>query len=510
MIRGLSFWKQSSVVLLGLGFFFYAGAARAAIDKCQLEIEKRTTLFQTKVAQVLKNCADAIRREQVKNQNKPGSGWLVLAAHRCQKDLNRILDLPQILGGKSERDKFFAALQAAFSGSPVPKCSADDLRQLGFLPAGSLAPGTNAEDFAKVWLAAIAFERALQGQLSMQADFLAMLRDAILAPSKPPGTSVTTAATNCSQPSSCDPRTTPGCRPDLCRLGLQCHTASCSMDTGVPDVGFRIDRPSAPPLSSTPTSASLGFCALQGLGYPLGNLGEGILLAGDLSRSLPPLTVGSATVCGELLRVSGYCACAAPFTNLPRDVSLCQDRLLGNGESCSGTAIPGTGGADAAHTGTTIGPVRESWSDATSTGDCVALAVLRITVVSSGGEGPDGQPCTPDDSSTLSASKSLLVPLTTGAVSAQLEDAVATSGGCSGSGSCIEDANCASGQTCTNPAPGLSTLVGPSLAGSALAGSCANFSTGQLGGLQLVGSAPVPQFDSALGDTVISIKLACQ
>jgi hypothetical protein len=135
---------------------------------------------------------------------------------------------------------------------------------------------------------------------------------------------------------------------------------------------------------------------------------------------------------------------------------------------------------------------------------------LRITVVSSGGEGPDGQPCTPDDSSTLSASKSLLVPLTTGAVSAQLEDAVATSGGCSGSGSCIEDANCASGQTCTNPAPGLSAIVGPSLAGSALAGSCANFSTGQLGGLQLVGSAPVPQFDSALGDTVISIKLACQ
>ncbi len=504
-LRPKCFCLALCIVFLGLPV-----AAHAAIDKCQLEIEKRTALFQSKVASALKKCADAIRREQVKNLTKPGTGFLVLAAHRCQKDLNRIFDLPQVLGGKSERDKFFVALQNAFTGTPTPKCTASDLRQLGFLPGGSLAPGVHDWDFAKVWLVATAFERALRGQLAMQGDFLTALGEALSAPSKPPGTSVSTAATNCTLSPSCNPLTDLGCRPDLCRLSSHCHQAACAIDTSASDVGLRVDRPGSAPAASVPAAAGLGFCTLQGLGYPFGNLGEGVLLAGEASRSLPPVTVGGKTLCAELVRVAGFCACSSPFTNLPRDVSLCQDRLASNGDACPGSPVSGTGGGDTDFPGTTIAALREAWSDATGAGDCVALAILRITVVTSGGEGADGQPCTGDDSAGLASSQALLVPLTTGTASASLQDAISTPGGCSGSGSCIEDANCPSGQTCSSPAPSLATLAGPTLSGAPLSGSCANFNSGQLGGLHLVATTPLPGVGQDLGDVVISLKLACQ
>lgn len=483
--------------------------ASGSIDKCQAELGKRAALFHNKVALALQKCADAIRKEQVKNIAKPGSGFLVLAAARCQKELNRILDLPGVLGGKSERDKFFTAVANAFSGT-TPKCTLDDLRQLGFLPSGSLAPGTDPWDFATVWLAASQFHRALQGQLAVQGEFLANLQQAILAPSKPPGTSVATVATNCSLSASCNPTTDLGCRPDLCRLGLTCRSYSCAVDTGAPDVGLRIDRPGAAVSSSVPSAATVGLCALQGLGYPLGGSGEGLLLAGEVGRSLPPLAIGGKNVCVDILRVAGYCACAAPFTNWPKDVALCQDRLASNGDACPGSPVPGSSGPDPLFPTTTVGPLRETWSDATSSGDCVALATVRVSVVASGGEGADGQPCTVDDLASLSASSVLQVPLTTGQVTATLADAVSSVGSCSVSGSCLEDANCSSGQTCSNPPPILAPLVGPSLSGAPLSASCANFQTGQLAGLQLVTSFPLASVPLVDEDAVVSVKLACQ
>lgn len=509
MKRFARFAWSMSLVFACAGSVVLPSHAWASIDKCQAEFEKRTSLFRTKVARALQKCADAIRKEQVKNSTKPGSGFLVLAASRCQKELNRILDLPGVLSGKSERDKFFTAIAKAFSGTN-PKCSADDLRELGFLPSGSLAPGTDPWDFAKVWLAASLFHSAVEGQLAVQGDFLANLQQAVLAPSKPPGTTVSTAATNCTLPTSCNPTTDLGCRPDLCRLGLSCRSYSCAIDTGVPDVGARLDRPGAGPDSSIPSAASISLCTLQGLGYPFGGSGEGLLLIGEVGRSFPSFTVAGRTVCVDVVRLAGYCACASPFTNQPRDVALCQDRLASNGDTCAGVPVVGTSGPDRLFTTTELGPLRETWSDVTGTGDCVALASVRISVVASGGEGADSQPCTADDLPGLSSSALVQAPLTSGQISSSLEDAISSLGTCSGSGSCIEDANCSTGQTCSSPAPTLATLSGPVLSGAPLPGSCTNFQTGQLGGLQLAASVPVPALPLIDEDTLVSVKLACQ
>ncbi|GIW43526.1 MAG: hypothetical protein KatS3mg077_0808 [Candidatus Binatia bacterium] len=511
--------------LFVLGFVFGVVPAHAAPDKCQAELAKRSALLHAKVASALQKCGDAIRREQAKNLAKAGSGFLVTAAHVCQKELNRIFDLPNILSGKSERQKFFDAVDKAFTAGTTPKCSVSDLEWQGLVHSSNtnglgIAPavGSNAWDFAKVWLAVMQMQRALDGQLAVQADFLARLQEAIAAPAKPPGTSVSTAATNCTLPVSCDPRTQPGCRPDLCRFRPLCLRQGCGLAASS---SAQLAETGANETYPVQGLMPLAVCSLTGLGFPFGNLGEGVLLAGGPSRSIAPLSIpassalgiAGSTMCVDVVRTMGYCACSPPLTGAPIDFTLCRDHVEGNGVACTGLTVAGSGGADAVHGGTANSAIHVSAGGAAVTNDCVAWATLRLSAVPSGNEGPDGAPCTADDFNPTVIMAA--AALTTGSANATVEDAVAAAGTCSASStSCVEDANCPSGQTCTSPAPTLtsSTLPAP-LSGAPVSSGCANILANQLSGLALVGATPLLDVPVASGpgarDTLLGLSLVC-
>lgn len=500
----------------------WAWPASATPDKCQSELAKRSAMFHAKVANALQKCGDAIRREQAKNLAKAGTGFLVTAAHLCQKELNRIFDFPNILGGKSERQKFFDAVDKAFTVGATPKCSVSDLDWQGLIHSGSgglgFAPsvGTNAWDFAKVWLAVMQVQRALDGQLAVQADFLTRLQEVIAAPPKPPGTSASTASTNCTLPVTCDPRTTLGCRPDLCRFRPPCLRQGCALGAST----FNVAQPTVNETYAVQGLLPLTVCPLAGWGYPFGNVGEGVLVGSTPSRTTAPvvipntssLGIADSTVCVDAIRTMGYCACAPPFTGAPIDFDVCRDHIESNGVTCAGSVVAGSSGADAVHSGTTNSAVYVQTTGAGVSNDCVLWATMRLTVVPTGNEGADGVACTSDDFAPTTVTVS--GPLTTSAVSGSIENAVQVPGTCSASStSCVEDANCPSGQTCTNPSPTLVTLSLSGLSGSPVAGACGNVAANQLSGLALVGALPIVDLPDTSGggvqDTVVGLSLAC-
>lgn len=510
-------------VTIGLFGAIWALPALALPDKCQSELAKRSAMFHAKVANALQKCGDAIRREQAKNLVKAGSGFLVTAAHLCQKELNRIFDFPNVLGGKSERQKFFDAVDKALTSGTTPKCSVSDLEWQGLMHSGTgglgFAPpaGVNPWDFAKVWLAVMQVQRALDGQLAVQADFLSRLQEVIAAAPKPPGTSVSTAATNCTLPVSCDPRTTLGCRPDLCRFRPPCFRQGCALG-GSSNAQF-----AQPGVSESYTAQGLlplTVCSLAGWGYPFGGLGEGVLVGGSPSRTLVPvpipntsgLGIGGSTACVDVIRTMGYCACAPPFTGAATDFDVCRDHVEGSGVACSGSAVTGSSAADSAHSGTTNSATFVQPTGAGVSNDCVVWATLRLTVVASGNEGPDGAACTSDDFNPTTVM--VATPLTTGAAGGSIQDAVVTPGTCSGSStSCVEDANCPSGQTCTSPSPSFGTLSSGPFTGSPVSGACANIVANQLSGISLVGVLPVVDLPnttaSGVTDTIVGLTLTC-
>jgi hypothetical protein len=496
--------------------------AFAAPDKCQAELAKRSAAFHAKVANALQKCGDAIRREQAKNLAKAGSGFLAVAAHICQKELNRIFDLPNISGGKNERQKFFDAVDKAFTTGTTPKCTTADLEWQGLVHsgAGGIVPaslGSNPWDFAKVWLTVTQVQRALDGQLAVQADFLSRLQEAIAAPAKPPGTSVGTAATNCTLPVTCDPRVTVGCRPDLCRFRPPCLRQGC----GLAASSAQFVQSGADETYSVQGLLPLSVCSLAGLGYPFGNGGEGVLLGTATSRTLAPVAIPGAsglglagsTVCVDVIRSMGYCACTPPFTGGPIHFASCRDHVDGSGASCAGSPIAGSSGADVAHAGTQNSALYMTATGAAVNNDCVLWATLRLTAVAVGNEGADGAPCTADDFNPIIVTTA--VPLTTGSATASIEDSPAPAGTCSASSTaCVENANCPSGQTCTNPAPTLVTIGLPSpAAGAPASGACANIVANQLSGLALAGAAPLLDVPVIGGtdwrDTVLGLVLSC-
>jgi hypothetical protein len=531
------------------------------LDRCQIELETRAATFHNQVRTALKKCSDAIRKEIAKNEAHPGYGALVRGAYVCQRELNRVFDTPGLRTLPGYRAKFFTAIDKATSQSlfATPKCTRTHLRRLGHLVSGapaSEAPGTDYQDFVKNWLAVHIVQLAVVEQVSEVRDFLKLLYDAINAPGIE-GSS-TYAATDCSLPSTCDPLSVLGCRPDLCTFRIQCRTHACQL-AATSSSAFVL---SPGTLSTNATGhAVMEVCNLKGFGYGLGDAGEGTFLVGQPGQATDPLNFGGTTICAQSTGAEGFCSCGGNFLGLKKDVSSCQDHISGAPDSdecpagdfevgggaedpcyCEGTSTQCGGGFPACplanpcgvtssgapcHPGTHNGPLHLSLSDATAAGDCVLLNSLHLTVLPPGGDcnpsqtggiddnpasfGPDCLPCTDDD--VAPPAVAVTVPFTSGTADATLKDAVLGSAACTNTAShgCVENVNCANttnpGDLCDGTQT-TGTLALTPVTG-APASSCASLQGGSLGGLALVGAAPV--LDTApFGDLIAGFSLVCQ
>jgi hypothetical protein len=520
---------------------------------CQAALQKYAFKFYGDVRAGLTKCGDAIRKQIAKNAQAPGTGILVRAAQLCQAQLNKVL---------SKRQKFFEAIDATASR----KCSSTHFQQLGHMLSGApalQAPGTDFQDFLKNWLAVVNVKRALVEQIAEVPDFLNLLAAAINAPRY--GTSLSGAPTDCSLPSTCDPRAVAGCRPDLCSLRVQCKSHACHLSATSSSV---IDPAAGSAMTNSLVGQSImDVCTLEGFGYGLGNSGDGVFLVGEPAQAVAPLTVMGNTICVDQISAEGFCACGGDFIGLSKDVSACQDHLVGapNSDECPTGALASGGGVEAAcfcgtnstdvsmvpcgdgfpacepgtvcgfthtgaacHPGTRNGAVHVALSGATAAGDCVVYNSMRLTTLQPGGDcnpsqsggindnpasfGPDCTPCTSDDLAQPSDVRT--IPFTTGTASAMIKDAVQSYGVCTATSNhaCIEHANCANTTNTDDLCDGRQVIF-PTFTTNAVSGapvsSCRNLEDGTLTGLTLVGAAPL--LDSpAIGDAVATFSLSCE
>jgi hypothetical protein len=545
MQRHLSRWLAvtGAVVIATLA----AGPSQAAVDRCQKELMVKADIFRTQVKKAFQLCLDTIRREDAKNAKKPGTGFLVTAAHVCQTQLARVFDNVS-KPGKSQRDRFYAAVDKAFTAGATPRCDAGDLTTLGHLRSGPAneAPGAATQDFVKRWLAVQAVRGAYTDTVGQARDAINNLNRAIAAPSRAAGNKVPLAGTNCDLPPTCDYRSDLGCRPDLCQMTkIQCRTHACRLkNTSQANtyLGALGGGPSPLGLSG---SSNFEICQMNGFGYGLGDSGEGVLILGTPTRAINPVSLLGQTVCVDTIAAAGFCAASGDFLGKAKNYSFCQDRVAGPApdvDSCPGapTSTPSapvcfchvsgiptsnrcgasfppcaagscgmTADGNPCFPGTQVGPVKVVTGGTTGAGDCVVLSSTSFTTVAPGNVGPDTEPCTNDDTAPRAAIAT--TPFTTGVAEASLLDAVLFApGSCANHSNhaCVTDADCTTSSgadTCVGVAT--DDIVAGPLTGGALV-SAAQPQTSNLSNLKLVGAFPAAA--GALGDLATDFTIECQ
>jgi hypothetical protein len=492
-------------------------AAHANVDVCQAAIEKAGATLRAATAKALANCADVIAKESARG----GKGNLVRAADKCEASLATVFDRAGANPGKSSIAKFQTAIDRLF-----PKtCIGADLRALGHLASGAggtapPAPGGSpaVQDWAKTWLAVANVKTAVVQQLLHERDFFNRLGEAMAA------------ANDC---------TTSQVRPNLCQFDVQCRSHACQLTAAS---NASLAYPSGE-VGTVPVSGRfiLDVCPMKGFGFGLGEEGDFVILMGGPRRAIDPVNIGDGVVCVDQISAEGWCDCTG--LGVPPNAAFCQDHIEANGDGClgsetgsvpapeepcfcdDGSGIPGarcsptldpcpngsvcgikaSGGV--CHAGTQNGPLKTIRWGASLPGDCLLLETLQFkTLPSAALFGPDGQPCTADD--TVGPSAPMPVPLTTGISAATVVDAVVTQGTCDGGKThCIENANCFDG-TCVGAAT--TNTSSPVVAGQRL-DSCATLESGGLRGLKLVGAFPtVDGGGGGLGDLAVSFEVNCE
>jgi hypothetical protein len=527
----------------------WSGTSFAAIDKCQKRIQGEGAKLQKFIYSAVQKCADAIRKEKEKAALKgagtdcgPGNACLANAAIFCEKQLAAVYDAANAKPNKSKIELFRATLEKS---SAANECTDDDLRILqgmghqlsGTVNLATAPPVSGSCDFNSDgkadtncrltflidWLT-YAIEEATIRQLQAQTpDLLALLGEAIDAtsvnPSKP--------QTDCTNPGN------PGYRPNLCKFGPQCLATSCSLSPssqatlGVPGFGAPFVIPltgSVPVQVCRPGPGGVAPSTQRGLGAEFHAQNNVLYLVGGAGNSVqapPPypglLNTLAQGICVTIVGQQGWCDCGN--LGVAYNATTCHDRVGASDLSASGPfnqttdecGVPsGSWVSDSSYPANLHAPTLTITPSGSSTaGHCVDLVSLQFTILASNAEkGADGIACTADD--TASPLATFTIPVTTGTVTAQLRDAIVQPGTCTGGSSCLQDADCPTGETCDAGALNVQDVTIP-VSGSV--GTCGQYLSGDLSNLKFVTGAaladlPITGFGSL--DGYLTIELDCQ
>ncbi|MBI3783075.1 MAG: hypothetical protein HY270_06720 [Deltaproteobacteria bacterium] len=266
-----------------------AGPSRADLYKCQNKLQIEGINLQKQMYGAVQKCADTIRQEKVKGTVSTlgdtlcsgAAGCLAKAAAKCEGYLAKVYDVTSAKPGKSFVNKFRADIEKLRqpSGTGAKTCEDADLAVftgLQHLTSGgaalSIAPPTSSAPvdlqpvpadgkadvngggkFMTDWLL-FAIESQTIKQLQNQTpDLLSLFADAASA-------TVDVPAPPAKGNTSCSPldpgeEATNVYRPNLCRFGVECKSATCSIDTaGICTVN------ATPPATACDTSNPHGAC----------------------------------------------------------------------------------------------------------------------------------------------------------------------------------------------------------------------------------------------------------
>lgn len=551
--------RSTFISALALASLAWSSASFAAIDKCQKRIQGEGAKLQKFIYSAVQKCADAIRKEKAQAALKgvgldcgTGNKCLANAAIFCEKQLAGVYDAANVKPNKSKIELFRSSLEKS---SATNECTDSDLRilegmghQLSGIVNLATAPPTSGTcdfnsdlqadtdcrlKFLTDWLIYAIEDSAIRQLQAQTPDLMALLKEAIDAPSVNPSK----PQTDCTNPAN------PGYRPNLCKFGPQCFAASCSLSTSSqaslqapglvpypPGLSAISLQGSVPVQICRPGPGAVPPAVQRGLGDEFQAQNDILYLVGGAGNSVQapppypsPLNLFVKAVCVSIVGQQGWCDCSVSGLGVHKDATVCHDRvgasdLSSNGpfnqttDECgvaSGTWVADlTFPANSHAPGLTITP-----SGSSAPGDCVDLVSLQFTLLTQDAEkGSDSVACTPDD--TASPLATFTVPLTTGTVTAQLKDGIVTAGSCTlgTNPPCLQDADCQpSSGICDTSALNVQDFNIP-VTGSK--GTCSEYLVANLSNVMLVTGAALADlaitgFPASL-DGWLTIQLDCQ
>lgn len=530
-----------------------SGTSFAAIEKCQKRIQGEGAKLQKFIYSAVQKCADAVRKEKQAGVIKGGTdcssgkACLANAAAFCEKQLAKVYDAANLKPNKSKIELFRSTLEKS---SSVNECTDSDLRILegmghqlsGTVNLATAPPVSSSCDFnldgkadtncrlkfLTDWLLYVIEDSAIRQLQAQTPDLLALLKEAIDAPSVNPAKPQT----------DCTNSTNPGYRPNLCRFGPQCFAATCQLSSAS-QAELQAPALSPVPPGINPISVS-GAVPIQvcrpgptvnpqlGLGQEFQAESNVLYLTSGPIASVQapppypaPLNFFVQNVCISIVGQQGWCDCSGSGLGVTKDATACHDRvgdqdLSAGGPTGQTTDECGTASstwvADSTFASNLHAPTLTVTPAGSSTpGDCIDLVTIQFTLITNSTEkGADGIACTADDTAPPLAS--FTAPLTTGTLTTQLRDAIVTPGSCTGGNSCLRDPDCPTGETCDTSGLDVQDFTA-TVTGST--GTCGQYLAANLSNLKFVTGAaladlPISAIPGAALDGWLTIQLDCQ
>src|SRR5262245_7475375 len=165
-------------------------AGGPTLDACQKGLELATNNFRKSLQTALVLCVDTVRKQQVKEATKAGTGPTAVAAKLCEVKLAGVYDVNNLKPGVSSADKMKAAIDKLFGiPSGTPKCNAAMLAAMGHGVTGAGAPplAGNAEEFTEDALLVSTEQSVIDDEVAQTGDALNLIAAAVSAPESKPG-----------------------------------------------------------------------------------------------------------------------------------------------------------------------------------------------------------------------------------------------------------------------------------------------------------------------------------
>lgn len=370
------------------------------LRKCSKDIGKEGQKLQKDIIKRFSKCYDAYQKEVAKAEKKGTPVDVDKAAASCEKQLGKAIGGA---GSNSKADKAFTKLT---SNVFPKKCDDSHLQLLGHLPTAT---------FANRWAAYVivtSLQLAYEQQITHTRDFVNVMQTLADASGCP----------------TCATLTTAPCQEHACT-----YLSAGSSNATVELTGLTI-----------PVNL-LGVTTWKICNTAAGNLLPGITntneypVFGSTGKQIQAASIpGVGFACVKAIGAEGFISCGASNANLHVDYLACQDHNTDGvsnpagattSGACSGVCLASTedtgqaGTGLSAHPGVINGGVCTDYTASLAVpGDSFINNTTQIAVVLNGELGPDGIPCTNDDTNA-SPGTPATTSLTTGTAESQIIDA---------------------------------------------------------------------------------------
>lgn len=379
-----------TIAIAGVALVLAPMQAGATPAKCNKELAKWGAKAATDSQKEIQKCVDGMQKELDKEAAAAGSGKVDKAADKCELRLDKIgLDETNI--SDDLKSKLGKALAKIVDAATKSKCTSEDLQGAGF-------PSGNPNTAGRILMAA-AVKDAWSQQVQATTETVTNFQAAANATGEAGGCPTCTVFV---QDAGGNGNVNGPCPRLACSLGGSSGITAQAAVTGTGSVSLPV---------SLIGDVTVGACNLPQV-FP-----STIVLTGEPATNRAQIT-GIADICLGVFRSQGTLDDGSGLSSsVDFDTAACSDHDTGTSNECSGFTSCTDGTSKTGDTTTCYDVTASGFSP----GDgYYALGQTIAVDVFSANTGPDGIPCTADDTSAPSDPANIV--LTTGQATAELHD----------------------------------------------------------------------------------------